>query len=55
MLEIIEEKCHIFFHNILVQQEDTILKYNADNVIETITRPTKILGKIILYWCIITL
>ena len=28
-----------------VQQDEGILKYNEDHVIETITRPTKILGK----------
>ena len=27
-----------------VQQDDAVLKYNGDNIVETITRPTKILG-----------
>merc|ERR1719232_1221414 len=31
--------------HLLAQQDEAILKYNANNVIETITRPTKILGK----------
>lgn len=27
-----------------VQQDDAVLKYNGDNIVEAITRPTKILG-----------
>ena len=33
-----------------VQQDDAILKYNGDNIVEAITRPTKILG-MEQFWC----
>ena len=33
-----------------VQQDDAVLKYNGDNIVETITRPTKILG-MEEFWC----